>query len=382
MALGLTGCVNDSLVEEPVKRPSERPSDTATVTFMIPDTQNSFNTKADTSDPTSQEGTINDLYLVVYKKDASGNTFTNVQCEEISSSLTSDNTSSGSKTYSLDLAPGTYKFYLLANCKDYLGSSSLTSTTDESTLRNLILNFSDVINSSKLPMACLAEEIKENSGGSGVENGEVNINSDGKTLYAGLNFLCSKVRYTVLFDNTVGTGISEAFGTNVIDLATTVGLENILSTTPLAQAYSEFTSLGYLTGKTSTLTRFAYPTTDLPSSTAPNLTGTASEYQKTAWQGVAYLPENTNSEKPTTIKLTGAVYDSSYAGEGGKGTNWIKDINKTILLPGGTTGSNNGLARNKFYDVVISVKSANLDLDVTLNVTVNPWGYESIDEEW
>ena len=138
------------------------------------------------------------------------------------------------KRYSFTLYPGKYKFGVVANVDRYLvrNDHRISNFTDETDLNNITLNFTEEtpLAPLHLPMACLPPDIRYKQGtvnsngnitwteeqkGDGTDNLITIKKSDNKIICAEMTFLCSKVRYTILFDKTPG-GISEAFGSSWI----------------------------------------------------------------------------------------------------------------------------------------------------------------------
>lgn len=133
--------------------------------------------------------------------------------------------------FSIGLYPGKYKFCVVSNIDLYLNQGMrITDFSAESDLTDLVLNFDrqTPLVPTQLPMACLPEDIRyttingiddngypqrsEMQTVKDVTNNLVEITKEnGVELWVDMTFLCSKVRYTILFDKTPG-GISEAFG--------------------------------------------------------------------------------------------------------------------------------------------------------------------------
>lgn len=135
------------------------------------------------------------------------------------------------RAFNVTLYPGEYRFGIVANVDLYLNRvTKISEFTQEADLDKIVLNFDETtpLAPPHLPMACLPNEIQYST-----YNPEAQTYSEPKLvssdnnyiveihkgasprIYADMNFLCSKVRYTILFDKTPG-GISEAFGNSWI----------------------------------------------------------------------------------------------------------------------------------------------------------------------
>lgn len=133
--------------------------------------------------------------------------------------------------FNVELYPAVYRFYLLANCNMYLMRfGSIANITKESQLKDLYLHFMESVplQVEHLPMACFPTEIKLSPDGEpvGEDHQDItvfktkyidafgNVQTTGATnspIYADMGFLCSKVRYTIMYNNTPG-GCSVRFG--------------------------------------------------------------------------------------------------------------------------------------------------------------------------
>lgn len=232
------------------------------ITLTFPDFffGGSLSTRADdkVKDPIeASEGGLQSLHLLVLKLQPKTNQNDNNEedvyavysCQEIKSVSTINGSINSEfsryKFYNFRLGAGTYKLYLFGNIEEYwVNPDPLIYTEDtndqgirispfmsylsgatidnkiissEENINNLILNFNGLIPSGHLPMMCLPTQIytKEDLSES-LTDGKFTISendvSSNKNLafYAPLTFLCSKVRLTVLFDNT-SNGFSKDF---------------------------------------------------------------------------------------------------------------------------------------------------------------------------
>ena len=321
------------------------------IVLSIPNTDVAdFEMSRATSNPVAKEGNLDDLYLLVFKK-TGNDSYTRVVCEDIKNAQAINSSlNSAYKNYKLNLEAGSYKFYLLGNLSHYAGSASyaqgLSSISD---IENLNLQFDGLIPAGQLPMASLSA-VKLSESATAVPGTEITISAEdiknGKQIYVDLSFLCSKLRYTILFDKD---SFSSTFGKNVATFNDNVTFSNIVNTTPLASPLTTWDG-AYVSGiKTSALNpreyQASYPAKD---GSSADLTGDASSWgNQRAWQGVAYIPENTNpdGDLKTVMTLKGAAQNVS--GQS------VYDIEKSVeLLPGEASG----LERGQMYDLVFNVK--------------------------
>lgn len=352
------------------------------ITLLIPIlTESQFDSRAE-SNVTGQEGIVNDLYLYVFKKTGSGNSDTDFtivngyQGLEISSQLksgtTNNNDISAYKSFNVNLMPGsTYRFYLLGNVNKYT-ESVLSNISTIQAIKNLDLNFTDVINvADGLPMACLSSiQVGTSEPSSSAPDDSSVTVAEGNNIYCDMHFLCSKVRYTILFDNTqedtntgVQAGISSAFGSHVVDFSSEVNVSQIASSTNLKESKGAQTS--YLNDNTSSpftasLAKFDYPASN-PGANVGNLSTASSNPNKCAWQGIVYLPENTNSNNKTKLAFNGSCKNSSTDNkelyEISHEVELIPNPCSEISHGSDTSAKNHGIDRSTFYDLTFKITS-------------------------
>lgn len=251
----------------------------------------------------------------------------------------------------INLYPGKYKFYLIANFDRYLARFSyVADVLSEDELKDLVLNFSTdiALRPSHLPMAAFPEDFS----GDNFENNIVTIfpknsGSNGSssdagrlTINANLHFLCSKVRYTILYNNTPG-GCSERFGNNSIRFIVnqTSDRPKVKNVRRQVRVFTEklssrFTpddlyisnvpkdSEAYPDGYwTLDLGRYEFPENGenypesasdnlIPWTDSPNLAKWKSSHQR-VWQGVVYLPENDLKTEKSSLEGLLSNYNSN-----------------------------------------------------------------------
>lgn len=269
-----------------------------------------------------------------------------------------------------------YKIYVFANLDNYLDTDEIKTLGSAEDAENLVLSFESMTSpfeQGELPMACLASNIKEAKNSvtvpSPVTGGLYTFTTDSGEIFADLTFLCTKVRYTIFFDNST---YSSGFGSSVIDFGTSeeasnnphvnrirkqtsvvykagddnsftnAGFLNSEWKVPLykvhypgdgnnfnVDTYPEFTGFNGTQGDTS-LGNGAYNVSTATTGVASNLpklegsdTWEDNGANKRAWQGVVYLPENRqgstydNSGKQTTDYRTMITFRAQlYQGTG------------------------------------------------------------------
>ena len=350
--------------------------------------------------------------------------------------------------FNVTLYPGKYKFGVVANVDLYLSSraTKISDFTKESELEDIVLNFSEdtPLTPRHLPMVCLPENMKYSNDETGwekksvkdVDNNLITITETNSTrLWADMDFLCAKVRYTILFDKTEN-GISSLFGSswirfNVDDqnkpTATYIRSQTPLrpnskgggiNENPFITSTSNNNNLG---SWIMSIDRFNwheegadYPKS--PNSTLEPWTGTTTEWipqEKKVWQGVVYLPENlgdlgttiiNENEENVSIYKTLLKFpyhtkandqDDTPEKEGASPKEiWLFGNPDEKYYMGSTDSKNygeevtdpfEGIQRDIMYDVVAKVTSPDVDqMDIKVMVSILPWHEEEQDlnEDW
>lgn len=407
LALSMASCTDDlSVKTETPDAEQLKPG----ITIRIPNIEGSaFASTRDgeTVNATQAEGEIQDLWLVVCpsKSDNSGVAKVITLMDKNSNFQNADLKQIEDETlFTIDenqLEAGDYKVYVLGNLSQYIDQDLDESSLTEKNIRELILNFgTDMSGNIKqlkpgyLPMACLAEEVTKRSGSTTTvgTGGVVNFQKgDIVELQTDPKFLCSKVRYTILVDQTdFSSGlISAEFVTS--DGTSADGKPNAgnlrKETNVVSASETAFTDKTgkYISGNLPLkLEQKKYPTEEYPKfedddntedsrySSTPDLenyTGSdfATQPQK-AWQGTVYLPENlqttTVSDKLdlTTAQNGNATYLHFPAKVDGNDKDFVSLI------------KNEGLKRGKFYDVVAKLETS----EFTTAVSVADWTLQTL----
>ncbi len=297
-------------------------------------------------DTKAKEGDIHSLWLLAYNTDNSD--YNVIRQLQSSGQLTHEYSE-----YRIEFKPGTYRIYVVANLDEYI-TGEISASTEESYLENLILNFSpDKLPNTDdgLPMACLPAQVDGADRDLGIITVEAGTT---KTIQTDLTFLCAKVRYTILFDNSEGGFSREAFGSSAVTF-NTASLTGVIPSTPLygsVNASADAFEVDPIDPKVINDSK------DLSDLADPGFTPSATGAQR-AWQGTMYLPENLLTGARTILHL-GATLD-------GNGANF----SYTVKLPKNdneTASPENTLTRGHFYDLVGRVTTIGDQIDITASV--------------
>lgn len=291
---------------------------TTRVTFRIPKVE-SFDTRTvdsgypSTAPKEGEEGKINDFRLIAYKSGSETPMIFNLHDYP-------ENVSGNYREYTIPIEAGEYKFYLFANIDTYLNDDAKNklkpgSDIREGELPNIQLQFSEShkLRAGDLPLGAFpnSKDI-QNLPSSGLF--EV-VAETTNTVNVNMRFLCSKVRHTILFDNTQPTsqnpngGISKDFQNNIIeyilpDAEKQPKADNINPVTALE--YSNLSSI--VDGETLSwplnIGKYEYPDhSNYPTNSNDKLfdwddndNNNWATTGKKAWQYVIYLPENLSGD--------------------------------------------------------------------------------------
>lgn len=391
---------NDLTTPEEVKI---NPDGTIPVTLSIPISE--FTTRA-TEAATNDEAKVTDLWLCAFPKSKGDNEYEGQKF--IQNLITSDSPvikhedknsyedTDYTNDFTVNLRPGKYKFYVLANFtgNNYVSPGSITSASEAASIEALVINFEGHFDTSgkglsSIPMACLHSDIKEAPNGPAKgsdENNEIEIGyNKSNKIYAGMSMLCAKVRYTILFDHTdfsnkfttVDSHVdyTSITGSNVRKQTyLSIGNENTKTYEDnLGLTFSKYTEPSEESAKSTFNNLFSgfkslsdTPTTpalaDFSSIEAAKVMGSFSNEEKRVWQGTVYLPENRVSESYTKITFTPDTGIGEQKEDGSKDIGYFQQE----------------FLRGNYYDVVAKVVSpSEYYYDVTVYVKVNPWTYHS-----
>lgn len=187
-------------------------SDKTTLRLIVPMTRTVPDKETDNGELTnnpdvSSEGYIRNLWLLAYPVGDKGD----VLVQRLDPRIT--NLTHDYKPFDIEIKLGTYHMYVVANVDE-----TFTSDTKEDELQDIILEYKNGENgitlpnpAAGLPMVCEYQDIKLTESGDRVGEAGVEIKfNETTTVYADLTFVCVKVRYTLVFDNSTN-GVSKAF---------------------------------------------------------------------------------------------------------------------------------------------------------------------------
>lgn len=299
-------------------------------------------------DTKAKEGAIKTLWLLAYNTDNSN--YNVIRQLQSSGQLTHEYSE-----YRIEFKPGKYRIYVVANLDKYI-TGEISASTEESYLEKLILNFSpDKLPNTTdgLPMACLPTQVDGADPDLGIITVEAGTT---KTIQTDLTFLCAKVRYTILFDNSEGGFSREAFGSSAVTF-NTASLTGVRKKTPLTDAVNALDGAFEVDPIDLKVINDSKDLNDLAD---PGFNPSATGAQR-AWQGTMYLPENLLTGARTILHL-GATLDPNGA-----------KLSYTVKLPKNGAEANDSepdytLTRGHFYDLVGRVTTIGDQIDITASV--------------
>ena len=400
LAVGFTGCTDE------LDYPGGDTSYDGLV-LRIPDPQGLASTRTSTRagdevDIAAGEGKINDLWLYVFKSE--DNSFvTRVDLKEINNAG-SLNQHDGYKTYDLtdvkEIKGGnSYRFYVVGNLASYCTLTA--SPADEDSFKNTVLNFLNGTDESTkyllshanvaehgLPMACIPSEIQyaENGGTPSVNpDGNVSIGKKQGLIHADLAFLCAKVRYTVLFDNTrtgehVGGFSYDEFGDNFWNLKSVDGKDIFNQGTKIDGVNTSANVKFNVSALNCKKVEWPDAGENYPdnkdandkanNSDLPALTGDYDIYSpRHAWQGTFYVPASVSEDKRPSL----VFHAESFSPDTPANRNQL--TYNMPLLPDSVDGSKK-ITCGHYYDIVAKVTG--VQTMQIANLKVAPWSTEQL----
>lgn len=280
---------------------------------------------ADAVDIQGKEGVITDLWFFAYPIGKGEAVVRRIDIDQLSS----DN---NYRVFYCDLKQGEYKIYLTAN----IPGISIYTTEEQLKAKTLDFSNGNLPVQGELP---LLYEYKNNE-----DNNKLNVSpSTSATITANMTFVCSKVKFSLRFDNT-DTGFSKnSFGSNRLKI-TSITVKDIVTKGGLFDGH----------GNDGTQEKM--------------LTVNDFDFNKDQWSYTdsLYLPENYNKGKNTYLEIKGTELTS--AGDETTITHTYK------LLLGGEAGNKSGgnLERGTFYDMIARIKGKG-KMDMDINMSVFKW---------
>ncbi|MQN16874.1 hypothetical protein [Segatella copri] len=276
------------------------------------------------ADISGKEGVITDLWFFAYPIGKGEAVVRRIDIDQLSS----DN---NYRVFYCDLKQGEYKIYLTAN----IPGISIYTTEDQLKAKTLDFSKGNLPVQGKLP---LLYEYKNNE-----DNNKLEVRPNtSATITANMTFVCSKVKFSLRFDNT-DTGFSKnSFGSNRLKI-TSITVKDIV------------TKGGLFDGKKNDGTQ------------EQTLTVKNVDFNTDQWSYIdsLYLPENYTG-KNTYLEIKGT--ELTPAGD-------ETTITHTYNLPlGGVAGNKSGgdLERGTFYDMTASITGKG-KMDMKINMSVFEW---------
>lgn len=277
---------------------------------------------ADAVDIQGKEGVITDLWFFAYPIGKGEAVVRRIDIDQLSS----DN---NYRVFYCDLKQGEYKIYLTAN----IPGISIYTTEEQLKAKTLDFSNGNLPVQGKLP---LLYEYKNNE-----DNNKLEVSPNtSATITANMIFVCSKVKFSLRFNNK--TFSQNSFGSNRLKI-TSITVKDIVNTGGL------FDGKGNNGTQEQTLT-----------------VKNEVDFNKDEWSytDILYLPENYNNKKNTYLEIKGTELTS----KGDETT-----ITHTYILPlGGVAGNKSGgdLERGTFYDMTASITGKG---KMDINMSVFDW---------
>lgn len=346
----------------------------------------------DPSNPTYnasvEECNINDLHLYAFPVDGNG-TFLS---QELPSPEASNMLNEKVASYKLQIKPGTYRVYVVANMKDVLDVNGITTEGD---LKKVVLGYTPV-SKPGMPVANNIPMIYEpdtKAADGTTTDGTITIkNTDTtpKTVMANLKFTCVKVCLNLIY-NPEDADMDAALKSNGLQITDIMGKRLSPQTSLLwdgkfnvSEAYakgieptlydatSHTGSGSYYTSWTETPANANVNNKDIIKVKGEGVAKPADSKKKWLFRATYYLPERyvAKASQQSVLKVGGAVGGSAIANSYNINLGHRKDESSKTEVP--------TFPRGTYYEIVGRIKSlGNIDLDCV--VSVEDWEMAPID---
>lgn len=352
----------------------------------------------DPSNPTYnasvEECNINDLHLYAFPVDGNG-TFLS---QELPSPEASNMLNEKVASYKLQIKPGTYRVYVVANMNDVLDVNSITTEDD---LKKVVLGYTPVSKpgmpvADNIPM--IYEPDTKAADGTTVDGTITIKNTDTtpKTVMANLRFTCVKVCLNLIY-NPEDPDMDSALKSNGLQITDIMGkrlspqtslLWDGKFTNPnvsdeyakgiepkLYDATASTSNGSYYTSWTETPANANVNNEDIITVEGEGVAKPADSKQKWLFRATYYLPERyvAQASQQSALKVDGAVGGSAIANSYNINLGHRKDETSTTEVP--------TFPRGTYYEIVGRIKSlGNIDLDCV--VGVEKWQMATIDADF
>lgn len=342
-----------------------------------------------TYNATVDECQINDLTLYAFPTGNEGKLLKKTLPAPLASMMLEQHVAN----YQLNIEPGTYHIYVVANMNKVLSGNTIQTEND---LKNIVLNYLDGTEpgmpvSTNIPMIYEPKDV----------NGKIidtKIEKSGKkytTVAANLKFTCVKVKLNLLFDPTAEGSAFNGNSYSIKDIlaqklspSTTLSWNGAFSNSNVSPDYAKgFENEVYATSSEASNKGGYYKAGDWTEKAdnanvnnkniitlVQGATPTAAPQNaadKWLFQGTYYLPERyiANASQQSTLKVNGFV-NSSF------------ENNYTIKLGHRPTSTEvPTFPRGTYYEIIGNIKSlGNMTLDC--NVSVKDWAPVTIDADF
>ena len=349
----------------------------------------------DPSNPTYnasvEECNINDLHLYAFPVDGNG-TFLS---QELPSPEASNMLNEKVASYKLQIKPGTYRVYVVANMNDVLDVNSITTEDD---LKKVVLGYTPVSKpgmpvADNIPM--IYEPDTKAADGTTVDGTITIKNTDTtpQTVMANLRFTCVKVCLNLIY-NPEDADMDAALKSNGLQITDIIGKQLSPQTSLLwdgnftnpdvsddyakgiePKLYDATASTGngsYYTSWTETPANANVNNEDIITVEGEGVAKPADSKKKWLFRATYYLPERyvAQASQQSALKVDGAVGGSAIANSYNINLGHRKDETSTTEVP--------TFPRGTYYEIVGRIKSlGNIDLDCV--VGVKDWQMAPID---
>ena len=351
----------------------------------------------DPSNPTYnasvEECNINDLHLYAFPVDGNG-TFLS---QELPSPEASNMLNEKVASYKLQIKPGTYRVYVVANMKDVLDVNSITTEDD---LKKVVLGYTPVSKpgmpvANNIPM--IYEPDTKAADGTATD-GVVNIGSTNQTttVVANLRFTCVKVCLNLIY-NPEDADMNAALKSNGLQITDIMGKRLSPQTSllwdgkftnrnvsddyakgieqKLYDATASTSNGSYYTSWTETPANANVNNEDIIKVKGEGVAAPANPKEKWLFRATYYLPERyvAQASQQSALKVGGAVGGSAIANSYNINLGHRKDELSTTDIP--------TFPRGTYYEIVGRIKSlGNIDLDCV--VGVEDWKPAEVDADF
>lgn len=349
----------------------------------------------DPSNPTYNasvdECNINDLHLYAFPVGGNG-TFLS---QELPSPEASNMLNEKVASYKLQIKPGIYRVYVVANMNDVLDVNSITTEDD---LKKVVLGYTPVSKpgmpvADNIPM--IYEPDTKAADGTTVD-GTITIKNTDTTpqiVMANLQFTCVKVCLNLIY-NPEDADMNSALKSNGLQITDIMGKRLSPQTSLLwdgkpnvsddyakgieSKLYDATASTGsgsYYTSWTETPANANVNNEDIITVEGEGVAKPADSKQKWLFRATYYLPERyvAQASQQSALKVDGAVGGSAIANSYNINLGHRKDESSTTEVP--------TFPRGTYYEIVGRIKSlGNIDLDCV--VGVEKWQMATIDADF